>query len=760
MNFRKAVCYSLSLSEKDPLAYLRLIAPLRQSGIEIINGIENHQVYVDRVLDGDFVIVQREFPRDFTNYKKITKIARLEGKPVVFDIDDLLFYLPENHPDRHSGRYGLSLLPMFQALIEADLVSVTTTNLRTFVTDYNEKVAILPNYLDDNLWQIKQKKKKNSNEGPLTIGYMGGITHKPDLEYLIPVFLEIHKRYPDRVRFRFWGVQPPGEILSFPQVEWFPSTSNNYEDFAKYFQTQTADIFITPLIDTKFNRCKSPIKFLEYSALGVPGVYSRLETYTDVITHGYNGFLAYSHDEWINCLVELIEDDQLRSHLANNALDTTRSNWLLSNNYTVWLEAYESAFVNASSKRRNEEKIENVFTSINQQLYETHKYSEFVLSETSLKLFENEAKVSDLMSMVAKRDQEVQSLNNQLIEMENTTQGLSMQVKDNEEKAQIFHREIAEKEKAILEFSTQVKDGEKRVQTLNREISEKQKTVRELLMQVKDDENKIQALNRRITEKEKEVQQFINKVYKREKELEEINSSKAWKIALFIRRIRILLAPPASHRSRVVQRFTHFLKSPFFRNEKVMEEMTLIRSSELFDEKYYLAHNPDIAQAKIDPVFHYLRHGGFEGRDPGPNFSSNWYLMTYPDVKDTGLNPLIHYIKYGKEEGRIPLTNDNPQLTANLFVNKQTPQNISLFEKVVHTWKEGGIRLVWQKTRQKVRWVLKKQHLISAQRQLDSVNDSLPDVQVNSEDLHDQPLICSKSVLPLLGDYYLRRCIY
>lgn len=78
----------------------------------------------------------------------------------------------------------------------------------------------------------------------------------------------------------------------------------------------------------------------------------------------------------------------------------------------------------------------------------------------------------------------------------------------------------------------------------------------------------------------------------------------------------------------------------------------LIRTSGLFDNAWYLANNPDVAQAKTDPLFHYLLHGGFEGRDPGPHFSSNGYLDAYEDVKKAGVNPLVHYLKYGRKEGR------------------------------------------------------------------------------------------------------------
>ena len=38
MNIKNVVCYSFELFSQNSLAYLRLIGPLQQSGINIING--------------------------------------------------------------------------------------------------------------------------------------------------------------------------------------------------------------------------------------------------------------------------------------------------------------------------------------------------------------------------------------------------------------------------------------------------------------------------------------------------------------------------------------------------------------------------------------------------------------------------------------------------------------------------------------------------------------------------------------------------
>ena len=72
-----------------------------------------------------------------------------------------------------------------------------------------------------------------------------------------------------------------------------------------------------------------------------------------------------------------------------------------------------------------------------------------------------------------------------------------------------------------------------------------------------------------------------------------------------------------------------------------------------FDTNYYLAHNPDVARAGINPLTHYEQYGWREGRDPSALFSTNAYLAAYPDVARAGMDPLLHYVEYGQSEGRM-----------------------------------------------------------------------------------------------------------
>ncbi|WP_051093410.1 glycosyltransferase [Sphingobium indicum] len=81
-----------------------------------------------------------------------------------------------------------------------------------------------------------------------------------------------------------------------------------------------------------------------------------------------------------------------------------------------------------------------------------------------------------------------------------------------------------------------------------------------------------------------------------------------------------------------------------------------------FLNDWYLNQNKDLLPTlAISPLEHYLEHGWREGRAPNPLFNPQTYLNRYPDVAQAGIEPLTHYIVYGRAEKReIPLTSVNP----------------------------------------------------------------------------------------------------
>lgn len=87
-------------------------------------------------------------------------------------------------------------------------------------------------------------------------------------------------------------------------------------------------------------------------------------------------------------------------------------------------------------------------------------------------------------------------------------------------------------------------------------------------------------------------------------------------------------------------------------NKGYLKDLLIIKKSNYFDAKWYLATYKDIKKSNIDPAVHYLKYGWKEMRDPSPLFSTSQYLHANLDVKKANINPLVHFEKYGKKEKR------------------------------------------------------------------------------------------------------------
>ena len=91
-------------------------------------------------------------------------------------------------------------------------------------------------------------------------------------------------------------------------------TKYHFDKYYKKLQKIDFDIGVAPLIDNEFNRCKSNLRWLEWSALGVPTVASRVVPF-QCIRPNIDGYLAKNEKEWYTNLRALIEIPKLRERI-------------------------------------------------------------------------------------------------------------------------------------------------------------------------------------------------------------------------------------------------------------------------------------------------------------------------------------------------------------------------------------------------------------------------------------------------------------
>ena len=249
-----------------------------------------------------------------------------------------------------------------------------------------------------------------------------------------------------------------------------------------------------------------------------------------------------------------------------------------------------------------------------------------------------EDKLKESVETIAIKDDEIESLKSDSIELNN--------------KIDILENSLAEQkeEKKSLEAALQtVEDKLKEsVETLN-EKEEKLTTVRKNYINA---ENKIENL-----------QAFQDMYFKYQEE------NSFYGLRKRLRRMK-------SYIKLFFQACIYFIKFDFFKAKyflKLMLNLQKIEQSNLWDEKYYLCNNPDVAMSEVDPVFHYLVYGVNEDRKVSENFEADRYLSLNPDVEESGVNPLFHYIVYGKDEWR---EYNNKQQQSNQTNEQPNKQNL------------------------------------------------------------------------------------
>lgn len=306
--------------------HLRLLRPLSHPSVR-----DRVELTASRRYDArphDIVIVERlwvPFVTLETARRLIEQVRRAKAK-LVYALDDNLFDLRMHLAGQSwMTQQHVEVLELFSRA--SDAILVTTERLRARVAQYNDRVFVIANALDERLICARTRDRELRIRGPVVIGYMGTRNHDEDLEMVAPALKQIHNRWGNRVAFEIIGavadpatlerlgdlplrvVQPPVSYADYPLF------------FTWYTRTVNWDIAIAPLRANVFNICKSDIKLLDYAAIGAAGVYSNVPPY-DSVVDGELGLIAGNDaDSWVAAVERLILDSGLRARLADNASD-------------------------------------------------------------------------------------------------------------------------------------------------------------------------------------------------------------------------------------------------------------------------------------------------------------------------------------------------------------------------------------------------------------------------------------------------------
>jgi len=236
------------------------------------------------------------------------------GKPVVVELDDNILSVPTyNQASKcYSPNNEIRNMAVTQ-IREADALIVSTPYLKELYSEFNDHIYVMPNSIDFNTWGKAQMGK---NKGKITIGWMGGGTHNGDLEIVLPAMKYLGEKYPN-VQFSFLhGASPEIRAMKGVKVN---SKWERIDKYHKYVAKAGFDIGLAPLQDNAFNRGKSNLRWLEYSALGIPCVASNVGHFAETIDNGVDGLLCDTPEDFTTALEGLILNKSRRKEIGQAA---------------------------------------------------------------------------------------------------------------------------------------------------------------------------------------------------------------------------------------------------------------------------------------------------------------------------------------------------------------------------------------------------------------------------------------------------------
>jgi glycosyltransferase involved in cell wall biosynthesis len=238
---------------------------------------------------------------------------------LLYDIDDNLL---DPHPNVATEQaIGAHRRSVRLLLRQADQVTVSTDLLRARFQRLNDKISVIPNALDER--RLTVARMPDGGGDRFRIGYFGTFTHLRDLMSVVGPLRAALSRLSRRPSLVMCGISLDERIFSLfsdlADVEIIPPTGDYQSFLDKMFSYPRWDIGLAPLATGRFEAAKSDIKFLEYAAFGVPGLYAEHPAYATV-SHGITGVVA-APDAWAQSLVALAESAEMRSSIVDASRD-------------------------------------------------------------------------------------------------------------------------------------------------------------------------------------------------------------------------------------------------------------------------------------------------------------------------------------------------------------------------------------------------------------------------------------------------------
>lgn len=254
------------------------------------------------------------------------------NKNVIYDLDDMVFLSSPNSSwikNKLKGKRKSIVL-----MKNAKSVIVCTPKLEEIALSlnrYKNVIDISSTFNTDRFVPVKEYKKNEIT----TIGWTGTYSTLQFLQLLENVLQEVSKLRKIKLlviankEFKMIGVDTEYRVWT---------AKNEVSDL------HDMEIGLYPIPKDEWALGKSSLKALTYMAIAIPAVATAYGTNFRIIEDGKSGMLVNNDEEWIEKIVKLIDDVELRKRIGLNGRKRVEELFSVQANFPKYLKAFDIKF--------------------------------------------------------------------------------------------------------------------------------------------------------------------------------------------------------------------------------------------------------------------------------------------------------------------------------------------------------------------------------------------------------------------------------
>ena len=167
----------------------------------------------------------------------------------------------------------------------------------------------------------------------VAIGWTGTHSTIPYLEILQPVLAEISKQR----KIKLLVIANKEYVMKDVPTEFIP-----WSDEKEVSDLHKIDIGLYPIPANQWSLGKSSLKALTYMSVALPFVATAYGTNYRIMQEGVQGYMAANENEWIEKLLNLVDDLNLRKKMGLAGRKTVEELFSVKANYPKYLQAFKN----------------------------------------------------------------------------------------------------------------------------------------------------------------------------------------------------------------------------------------------------------------------------------------------------------------------------------------------------------------------------------------------------------------------------------